>query len=720
MKLYLATLWLLLGCIGTAMGQPFHASDQSSQAVARSAQATPQSSETVVQSAPATPLSPEGIPDNTAAVHQWVEQHFAKGKLPPFSFVYDGKKSDHFIRSWKFRAENLKPVEQDADETIYTYSDPRSGLIVKCRVTCFTDFPAVEWVLNFSNASGKNTPLIEKAAVIDQSFVAQDNGDFILHHARGSNAERSDFQPIDETIEPGKSIYMTPVGGRSSDNTAFPFFNIEAPGGQGIMAAVGWTGKWYADISQTGDKSVSLKSGMEKMKLTLYPSEEIRTPKICLLFWKGADRMIGHNLFRQFVLAHHSRKINGKFAEYPLSGSFDYGDPAPCEEYDCLTEEFAIALVKRYQQFRILPEVFWLDAGWYTGAGWDKGKAGSWWNNVGNWTPDKDRFPHGFKPVSDAIHAAGAKFMVWFEPERVSPGSMIDREHPEWLIKLKGEDSYLFDLGNREALAWMTNFIGDILQKEGIDNYRQDFNIDPMPYWEAHDKPGRIGISEIRHIEGLYAFWDSLLVRFPNLLIDNCASGGRRLDLETTSRSAPLWRTDYEYGEPNGYQCHTFGLHFYLPIHGTGLYKTDNYTFRSSLGATTGMSWEVTGKVSEPIPAFQKRIQDFKDLRPYFLGDYYPLTRSENNTEDTVWLAYQLNRPLQKDGIIVAFRRPENIHDSIPVKLSGLAAAETYELFYEDSSLHARRSGRELMNGIELTISQKRGSLLIRYHIADQ
>ena len=684
-KLYLMTFCVILECIGKAMGQ-----------------------------------SSQRIPDNTTAVHQWVEQHFAKGKVPPFSFTYGGKKSDNFIRGWKFHAENLKSVEQDAEQTFYTYSDPQTGLKVKCTVTCFTDFPAVEWVLKFSNTSGKNTPLIEKAAVIDQSFVAQGKGDFILHHAKGSNAEKSDFQPIDEKMEPGKPIYMTPTGGRSSDNTAFPFFNIQVPGQQGIMAAVGWTGKWYTDVLQTDEKSVSLKSGMEKMQLVLYPSEEIRTPKICLLFWKGVDRMVGHNQFRQFILAHHSRKINGKLAEYPLSGSFDYGDPAPCEEYDCLTEEFAIALVKRYQQFRILPEVFWLDAGWYTGTGWDKGEKGSWWSNVGNWTADKERFPHGLKPVSDAVHATGAKFMVWFEPERVSPGSRIDREHPEWLIKLKGYDSYLFDLGNKDALAWMTNLIGTIIKNEGIDNYRQDFNINPMPYWEANDKPDRIGISEIRHIEGLYAFWDSLLVRFPNLLIDNCASGGRRLDLETTSRSAPLWRTDYQYGEPNGYQCHGFGLNFYLPIHGTAVYKTDSYTFRSSLGATVTMAWEVTGKGSEPIPALQKRIQDFKDLRPFFLGDYYPLTENKNNTGDDVWLAYQLNRPIQNDGIIIAFRRTESINQSIPVKLSGLPADNTYELFYEDSGLHVRKTSRELMDGIELTIPEKPGSLLISYHIVDK
>ncbi len=72
-------------------------------------------------------------------------------------------------------------------------------------------------------------------------------------------------------------------------------------------------------------------------------------------------------------------------------------------------------------------------------------------------------------------------------------------------------------------------------------------------------------MTEIRYIEGLYTFWDELRLRHPNLIIDNCASGGRRIDLETVSRSVALWRSDYRYFEPNGQQCHTYGLSFYLP-----------------------------------------------------------------------------------------------------------------------------------------------------------
>jgi alpha-galactosidase len=653
-----------------------------------------------------------------ADVQKWIGQNFAKGKIPPFSFVYGGKKSDSFIKSWQFKAEKLKPEDPSILEYIYTYSDKNSGLTVKCFVTSFSDFPAVEWVLKFSNSSAKNSLLIEKAAVADHSFLFEGKNTFILHYARGSNATRSDFQPVDKTMNIDEHIYMTPAGGRSSDNTAFPFFNIESSSKAGIMVSIGWSGKWFADVSQADEKTVSLRSGMEKMHLVLYPGEEIRTPKICMLFWKSEERMTGHNQFRQFILKHHSRQINGTFAEYPLSGSFDYGDPQPCNEYTCLTEEFAVALVKRYQYFKILPELFWLDAGWYAGCGWNKEKGG-WWQNVGNWSVDRERFPNGLKPVSDAVHNAGSKFMVWFEPERVSPGTMIDREHSGWLIKLPGNDNYLFDLGNKDARIWLTDYISDFLKNEGIDYYRQDFNFDPLPYWEANDKPDRKGISEIKHIEGLYAFWDSLLVRFPNMLIDNCASGGRRIDLETTSRSSPLWRTDYQYGEPNGYQCHTYGLSFYLPIHGTAVYKTDNYTFRSGLGGTAVMNWEVTGRDSESLPAIQKRIEDFKSLRPYYYGDFYPLTEGRDNTGDNRWLAYQLNRPEQKDGIIVVFRRGGCQDESITVKLHGLKENADYELFYEDYGLRTTIRGRELMDILLLTIPQRPASLLIRYRMIE-
>lgn len=164
-----------------------------------------------------------------------------------------------------------------------------------------------------------------------------------------------------------------------------------------------------------------------------------------------------------------------------------------------------------------------------------------------------------------------------------------------------------------------------MIEREGIDIYRQDFNHPPKPFWEDNEQPDRIGMTEIRHIEGLYTYWDYLLSRFPRLLIDNCAAGGRRIDLETLSRSAPLWRTDYPYGEVTGYQSHTYGLNFFLPQHGTGMWETDDYSTRSSLGAAVVATWDLsTHKLK--VADHMRAIANFKKYRPYYYEDYYPLT----------------------------------------------------------------------------------------------
>lgn len=644
-------------------------------------------------------------------IHQWIKEHFAKGEIPPFSFVYGGADSKTFINKWEYSAKKLISNDPKTEKYIYSYWDKQSGLLVKCFVTGFMDFPAVEWVLKFSNTLIHNTPILEKTDVINHSFVFHRKGIFILHHAKGSNAAKNDFMPLDDTLEEGNCIRMMPAGGRSSDNTALPFFNIESPDEDGIMVAIGWSGKWCSEVLKTSENTLSLKAGIDRMKLTLYPEEEIRTPLVCLIFWKGEDRMIGHNLFRQFILAHHSRQINGHFAELPLSSFLGRGGPVPCVEACCLTELYALATIERFKQFNILPEVIWLDAGWYTGSEIS-------WSNVGSWTVDKDRFPNGLKPVSNAIHAAEAKFLLWFEPERVRAGTLLEKQHSEWLLKLKGNQNSLLNLGNDEARLWLTDYISDFLVREGVDYYRQDFNMEPQEFWKANDVPDRIGISEIRHIEGLYALWDSLLARFPNLIIDNCASGGRRIDLETISRSSPLWRTDYSEIEPNGYQCHTYGLNFYLPLSGTGNILSNKYGFRSSMSSSMVLSWDIHSSrlyADRSFPEMQKYIQDFKRLRPYYYGDYYPLTSANDITQDNVWLAYQLNRPDQWDGIIMAFRRKDCTERSIPVKLRGIDEVANYELSDEDSGTKITRTGKELITGFTLTLDEKPGSLLIFY-----
>ncbi len=641
-------------------------------------------------------------------ISKWISSTFAKGKIPPFSFVYNEKTSASFIKKWNYSF--IKETNNDPRVIRYrvSYTDPVTGLKVDAHIRGFQNFKTVEWMLNFTNTTVKNSPVIEEVKVVDLTLMSEKEGAFYLHHARGSNAKRSDFQPMSTMLIKGKSIHMQPAGGRSSDETGFPFFTIESPDNTGIVSAIGWSGTWFSDIEQSGSKAINIKAGMAGIKLFLLPGETIRTPSFCMLFWHDRDRMEGQNQFRRFILAHHSRKINGKLAEYPLSGGFNWGDPAPCNEYSCLTEDYACAIINRYKQFGITPEVFWLDAGWYTGCG-------SWHRNVGNWTVDTTRFPNGLKPVADAAHRVGAKFMVWFEPERVYRNTQLAKEHSEWILTGPDDgENYIFDLGNPDARKWLQQYIGDFIETNGIDYYRQDFNIRPAAYWTMNDEPGRSGMKEIRHIEGLYAFWDYLLERFPNLLIDNCASGGRRLDLETISRSAPLWRTDYQYGEPNGYQCHTYGLNFFIPLSGTGMSYADPYSFTSSIGSAVVLNWKLTNP-DMSIPDMQECVKRFKELRPYFYEDYYPLTGISDLTGDDVWLAYQLNKPSDNSGIIVAFRRKDNKSDTLSVKLQGLNQESIYSVFDNNNVRMVTKSGKNLAEGLTLHIPEAPGALILKY-----
>ena len=256
---------------------------------------------------------------------------------------------------------------------------------------------------------------------------------------------------------------------------------------------------------------------------------------------------------------------------------------------------------------------------------------------------------------------------------------------------------------------------GDLIEENGIDYYRQDFNMLPAGYWRDADEPGRSGIKEIRHIENLYKFWDYLLERFPGLLIDNCASGGKRLDWESIGRSAPLWRSDYyHYDDPDGYQCHTYGLNFFLPIHGTGILLPDQYSFRSSLSSALQCNWKVT-EPGVSVLDMQQRIREYRDIREYSYEEYYPLAGTGDLTGSDVWLAYQMHRPSDDSGIVVAFRRQDAPDAEYTVRLGGLTPDASYTLVDCDTQAETVRSGRELTEGLTLRLDNPKSSLLIKY-----
>ncbi len=299
------------------------------------------------------------------------------------------------------------------------------------------------------------------------------------------------------TLETGKPVTLAPEGGRSS-NGAFPFFNVQY-GNEGMITAIGWSGEWRASLERSEAGPATLRAGMENVSLKLRPGEKIRTPRILVMPWKGG-LLAAHNRFRRLMLFEYAPRRNERPPQLPIA--LQCYDRYNATRPDWGTEATQIRVVK--DAYNAGCDAHWLDAAWFEGG---------FPNGVGNWFCPPGRFPNGLKPISDACHALGLKFIVWFEPERVAPGTQIAREHPEFVFG--GDNGGLFKLNDPTARRWLADLLSRRITEYGIDTYRNDFNIDPLGYWRQADAPDRQGMTEIQYVEGLYSLWDELLAGHP-------------------------------------------------------------------------------------------------------------------------------------------------------------------------------------------------------------
>ena len=626
------------------------------------------------------------------------EKWFGKGL--PFSFTYNEKASSELLPAWKVERDSRKLDDARTVCTV-TYLDPETGLEVTCEVTRYADFPAVEWVLYFRNTGDKDSPVIEDIHALDMAMrTSGRHGTFTLHAARGGLCTLGDYEPLSFALSRGKTAALGSSGGRSS-NKHLPFFVLDA-GGRGIAVGIGWSGEWSADFLADNIDNLRIRAGMPKTHLKLHPGERIRSPRILMAAWDG-DRIRGHNMLRQIIYRHHTPLLDGKKPLPPTQCNtwFPVGNDG-----GKANEKNQIELLRAYAPLGI--EYLVMDAGWY-------GVSPAWWNNVGTWKPRKDTFPNGLKPVGDAAKEAGIKFGMWFEPERVIPGTDLDREHPEWLIKLAEDGNRLLNLGLPEVQRWFVDMVSSYVEEVPLGYFRHDFNMDPLPYWQSVDAPDRIGMTEIRYIEGLYKIWDELHEKYPGLMMEGCASGGRRIDLESLSRCHTYWKTDL-YDSVLANQGHTYGANLYLPGNylNTPLFdlSEDPYAFRSQLGCALCLGWNPGIKGFDTSLAIE-RIKEFKKLRHLVVGDFYPLMDYSVGLKD--WTGYQFHRDDLGEGMALVFRRQKSPYVAAEIRLQGLSPDQIYELKFEDTGEIRRGTGMELSQPIRARIENAPGSWMITY-----
>jgi alpha-galactosidase len=244
--------------------------------------------------------------------------------------------------------------------------------------------------------------------------------------------------------------------------------------------------------------------------------------------------------------------------------------------------------------------------------------------------------------------------------------------------------------------------------------------MDTLAYWRRNDAPDRQGITEIKHVTGYLAYWDELRRRHPDMLIDSCASGGRRNDLETMRRAAPLWRSDYAF-ECTGHQCMTYGISLWLPFQGTGTVACRNapyygsgatpvepYAFWSNAGPSLGFGLDMRVKELN-YAALRELFAQWRRASPNYYGDFYPLTSWSR--DNTLWMAWQFDRPEAGEGMVQVFRRDLSFYEAARFKLRGLEPNARYKAArLDDPKSEQEFSGSELMEtGLPVAIPERPG-----------
>lgn len=579
----------------------------------------------------------------------------------------------------------------------------------------YPEFGAVDWQMTATNHSDEPSGFLTELDIAYLGIPLPPQEPLVHKGILGDSCTGESFLPFANKVEIGDSISIRPQNGKSSQG-AFPFFDI-CGSHDGLICGIGWSGTWFYELSRNNGMIV-FKAGLPDVHFYMEPHESLRFPRILIMAYEG-DAVAAHNRFRRLMKEHFSPKQRfGEQMKMPMAlQNFDrYSYKLP--QWNTTSGQMQeIDYAERCAYF----DTYWMDAAWFTG-GFPKG--------VGNYSFREGM--DGLAGISKYAHEKGLRSMVWFEPERVYKDTQTAREHPQFLLQGEpGEEDadgfcyagcagMLFDMSNPKAVDWITGLIGDFIEENQIDIYRHDFNIYPDTFWAKKDSADRKGITEIKYIEGLYRFWDDLLERFPHLMIDNCASGGNRIDLESSIRTVFCWRSDtgcYPASESMKTalwnQNQNLGLSGYIVYHAIASWDAAAYDMRSAMSNGLAGSFDVRGEACD-FERIHAALAECKRLRGYWEEDFYPLSTADLREDH--WSMCQFGS--QDSGVLLVFRRAEDKEEHHAIALQGLDIDSDYLLKISDEDYHVTErivGGSSLAAGYVFGLKQPKSSLAVEY-----
>ncbi|WP_206184954.1 alpha-galactosidase [Thermoactinospora rubra] len=462
----------------------------------------------------------------------------------------------------------------------------------------------------------------------------------------------------------------------------------------GVLA---WSGSWRITVQRTAGSVPSFTGGAghEGPAVLLGPGESWQTPVFAGLYsaegFGGASRA-WHRYIAAHVLPHPDELRPVVYNSWEATG-FDVD-----EEGQRRLARLAAA---------VGAELFVVDDGWY-------GERRSDEAGLGDWTPNRERFPRGLAPLAAEVRRLGMKFGLWVEPEMVNPDSDLYRRHPDWVLHLPHRarttlrNQLVLNFARPDVAEWAYSWLDDLVTAHGIDYLKWDMNRAlAQAGWPGHADPDRVWSEHVRNV---YRVMDRLRAQHPALRIEACAGGGGRLDLGILAHADLVWPSDNTDAVDRIAIQHGFSqIH---PARTMSAWVTDSpnpltgrslpldFRFHVAMTGVLGIGGNLPAWDDTELKQAATLVAAYKRVRPVIqLGEQYRLP-------DAVQYVHQ------DRVVVIAWRLPSGRGLPVPpLRLAGLDP----EAAYRDEETGEVHLGAALMNhGLTLALAGDHASTLVR------
>jgi len=293
-------------------------------------------------------------------------------------------------------------------------------------------------------------------------------------------------------------------------------------------------------------------------------------------------------------------------------------------------------------------ELFVMDDGWF---GQGEFRRVEDKTGLGDWTVDKVKLPHGIPWLVSKAKENGIKFGIWVESEMANTKSDLYTKHPDWIINAPGRDvlcgrggsQVVLDLGNPAVQEHVFQVIDNLMNENpDIAYFKWDSNMRVLSHGASRLTGSDQSRLYIDYHRGLEAVCQRIRAKYPDLIIQCCASGGARVNYSMTPYFDEFWTSDntdalqrifMQWGTSYFFPSMVMAAHISdSPNHQTGRLVPLKFRIDVAMSGRLGLELQPAKMSKEDYDLCKRAVSDYKSVRETVqFGDLYRLLSPYEN-----------------------------------------------------------------------------------------